>query len=575
MSSQPGASTNTDSNTDKKLAENELSTVSSNAPPVAASASATPTREPKEPKDSKRTSRLLAQTENQLFTVTNRVAAHKLISDGMDMNASNVLGETPLHAQVMRNNFEVVVALLSRGASPEPKDNKDNTPLHFAVFYNAKTIIVKCLVVFGAKTTDPNKNGYSALSLVQKSMPSKRKDELLAVLSLGAGTTVHAKPNNSAISHVRLQLRKDSLAQGKLDDDETGVNADPPPIPPRKRKRKENVLCLDGGGIRGMILIQLLMSIEEQLDRPIVEYFDWISGTSTGGILALCLAKGVNTLMFQCDCFADTVFFGKRPYKSEPLEDLLKSLFGEDTPMSAIERPRLLIPACMADQIPLNLHFFRNYPHPQGSRKSVANIAPQHQNSHKKEVEDCHTQLMWKAGRATGAAPTYFRSYGGYLDGGLIANNPTLDALTEIFDYFNYLKMEGLPEQIPELGTVISLGTGISPPEAIVHFDIFRPETFAELKKAPRILTGFSTLGRMIVTQATDTDGRVVDRSKTWCHSMGIPFFRFSPLLSRYVPLDCTDDETLIESLWETRLYAANQMSKMRRLSDILRRTRE
>ena len=40
-----------------------------------------------------------------------------------------------------------------------------------------------------------------------------------------------------------------------------------------------------------MILIQLLMAIEEQLDKPIIDYFDWVSGTSTGGILALCLAK--------------------------------------------------------------------------------------------------------------------------------------------------------------------------------------------------------------------------------------------------------------------------------------------
>ena len=42
---------------------------------------------------------------------------------------------------------------------------------------------------------------------------------------------------------------------------------------------------------------------------------------------------------------------------------------------------------------------------------------------------------MWQAARSSGAAPTYFRSFGRFLDGGLMANNPTLDLLTEIHDY--------------------------------------------------------------------------------------------------------------------------------------------
>ena len=44
-------------------------------------------------------------------------------------------------------------------------------------------------------------------------------------------------------------------------------------------------------------------------------------------------------------------------------------------------------------------------------------------------------QLIWRAGRCSGAAPTYFRACGRFLDGGLIANNPSLDLLTEIHEY--------------------------------------------------------------------------------------------------------------------------------------------
>ena len=52
------------------------------------------------------------------------------------------------------------------------------------------------------------------------------------------------------------------------------------------------VLCLDGGGIKGLVLTQMLFVLEEVLGKPIKECFDWISGTSTGGFLALMLANG-------------------------------------------------------------------------------------------------------------------------------------------------------------------------------------------------------------------------------------------------------------------------------------------
>lgn len=52
-----------------------------------------------------------------------------------------------------------------------------------------------------------------------------------------------------------------------------------------------------------------------------------------------------------------------------------------------------------------------------------------------------------------GAAPSYFRAFGRFLDGGLIANNPTLDAITEIHEYNTALlsvnrKQEAVPVNI-------------------------------------------------------------------------------------------------------------------------------
>ena len=41
--------------------------------------------------------------------------------------------------------------------------------------------------------------------------------------------------------------------------------------------------------------------------------------------------------------------------------------------------------------------------------------------------------FVWEAARASSAAPLYFKKYKGkYVDGGVMANNPTVDTLTEI-----------------------------------------------------------------------------------------------------------------------------------------------
>lgn len=52
------------------------------------------------------------------------------------------------------------------------------------------------------------------------------------------------------------------------------------------------ILFLDGGGIRGLIQIEILEQLEKKTGRKITELFDWIVGTSTGGIVALGLVYG-------------------------------------------------------------------------------------------------------------------------------------------------------------------------------------------------------------------------------------------------------------------------------------------
>ncbi len=56
----------------------------------------------------------------------------------------------------------------------------------------------------------------------------------------------------------------------------------------------KRILSIDGGGIRGVFPAAFLASIEQDLERPLVDYFDLIAGTSTGGIIAIGLAMGLS-----------------------------------------------------------------------------------------------------------------------------------------------------------------------------------------------------------------------------------------------------------------------------------------
>ena len=50
------------------------------------------------------------------------------------------------------------------------------------------------------------------------------------------------------------------------------------------------ILCLDGGGIKGLASTQMLSVIEKEMGKPIYECFDLIAGTSIGAFLALMVA---------------------------------------------------------------------------------------------------------------------------------------------------------------------------------------------------------------------------------------------------------------------------------------------
>ena len=59
-----------------------------------------------------------------------------------------------------------------------------------------------------------------------------------------------------------------------------------------RKEHGSRVLCLDGGGVRGLVQMEMLRQIEQRTGKRIVELFDWIVGSSTGGVIALALVYG-------------------------------------------------------------------------------------------------------------------------------------------------------------------------------------------------------------------------------------------------------------------------------------------
>lgn len=324
------------------------------------------------------------------------------------------------------------------------------------------------------------------------------------------------------------------------------------------------LLSLDGGGIRGLILVQMLLEIESILKKPIVACFDWIAGTSTGGILALGLAAGKSLRECQALYFRlkDEAFVGTRPYDSEALEKVLKESLGAETVMSDIKKPKIMITSVLADKKPVDLYLFRNYDAPSTlldvpeSSTSVASLPP-------------NQQLLWHAARATGAAPSYFRAFGKFLDGGLIANNPTLDAMAEIHEYNLALKAIGREDEVVPLSLVVSLGTGLIPVTPLNNIDVFRRES---LWDTARCAMGILVLVELLVDQATASHGRIVDRARNWCSMIGVPYYRFNPQLLQDIAMDEKNDEVLANMIWTAAAYMHENRIQIKELAAMINR---
>ena len=134
--------------------------------------------------------------------------------------------------------------------------------------------------------------------------------------------------------------------------------------------------------------------------------------------------------------------------------------------------PKILVTGVMSDRHPADLHFFLSFPSPAELLGTKEDLPPTLAPS-----KPYNQQEIWRAARCSGAAPTYFRAAGRFIDGGLISNNPTMDLLTEVHEMNCVMRALGREADVRTVGVVVSVGMGDTPLETVDSVDLFRPDS--------------------------------------------------------------------------------------------------
>ncbi|SEQ60264.1 CBASS cGAMP-activated phospholipase [Neolewinella agarilytica] len=200
-----------------------------------------------------------------------------------------------------------------------------------------------------------------------------------------------------------------------------------------------NILTIDGGGIRGLYAAKALEQIERQYG-PLINSFNLICGTSTGGLIALGLSLGLSAQQLanfyskrgdkifprkhwltRGYGFARQAFFNG--YSSKKLRREVIAIFGEELTMSDCKVPTCIFSYNISKGEPI---VFKS-PH-----------------QHADYVRDGNLPIVDVA-MATASAPTFFRNHHidhDHLpdtlctDGGVWCNNPSLAGLLEARTHF-------------------------------------------------------------------------------------------------------------------------------------------
>lgn len=306
-------------------------------------------------------------------------------------------------------------------------------------------------------------------------------------------------------------------------------------------RKPYRILCLDGGGVRGAITIELLRRIVAH-DPNFLDQVDFICGTSAGGLVTLMLAAGYKPdEVSDLYKFASPHIFGYDPwrrinpfrsnYSDKAKEELMKEYFGNRT-MVDLEKVCAVV-AFRLDGRKSHTHSFFNT---SGWRPAVFSNMPRAQGL----VEPDFALHVWDAAMRTSAAPTYFPVYRGYVDGGIVANNPSMIAVTKAMAHHPNVNLRNC--------IVLSLGAGSYPRhdrifspaynsnvELNTHDNVFNGTKSHELWRAD---WGLKQWAPLLVDLLLDGDSVTTDMLMHYLLDGGGLYHRHDPVMPRNIALD-------------------------------------
>lgn len=242
----------------------------------------------------------------------------------------------------------------------------------------------------------------------------------------------------------------------------------------------KKILALDGGGIRGMITVEVLAEIENLLrqklgrgdDFVLADYFDFVAGTSTGAIIAACISIGmkvsdIRTFYIESgEEMFDKAFLLKRfrhKYEDKKLAAKMKEVFNKGTTQDTTlgsDRLKTVLMMVMRNATTDSPWPVSNNPFAKYNQRVRDDGSPR---------DDCNLDLpLWQLVRASTAAPVYFppevvqcgQHEFVFVDGGITTyNNPAFQAF--LMATVEPYKMNWPAGEDKML--VVSLGTGTSP----------------------------------------------------------------------------------------------------------------
>lgn len=179
------------------------------------------------------------------------------------------------------------------------------------------------------------------------------------------------------------------------------------------KEQPRKILSLDGGGIRGVLTLEILYEMEQQLKKALQkddsfrlsDYFDYIGGTSTGAIIAAGLSLGMSVtelLLFYQEkgkAMFDKTFLLQKVksfYNDGRLLKELKNTFGAgNIDIAESDRFKTLL-------LVVTMNRSTDSPWP------ISNNPDARYNQ--KDRKDCNLQIpLYQLVRASTAAPVYFQ----------------------------------------------------------------------------------------------------------------------------------------------------------------------